>query len=127
MKILVIDDDPVTREVLGGVLKRFGDVVFAHNGSEGVVKINEAFTEKVAYDLICLDVMMPQMSGKEALKVIRDIEKRHNVPATKVFIITALTSNLVRKDFLDGDDLLFIEKPFRKDALIAHVKALNID
>jgi len=126
MNTLVIEDDAVVRKVLGVILAEFGDVSFASNGTEGVLRMNEALSADKPFDLICLDIMMPQMSGKETLKLIRDIEVRNNVSSTKVLVISALTSDMARREFDEQEDILFIEKPFRKELLRDRLLALEI-
>ncbi len=52
-----------------------------------------AFEDGEPYDLVCLDIMMPVMDGYQALKEIRDVEKKMNIPeekAVKVIMTTAL-------------------------------------
>jgi len=77
MKILIIEDDGVTRMLLGRVLqKRFSCTVLeASNGLDGLLTIG-----KEKPDLVLLDVMMPVMDGKEVLEAIRADESCRNIP-----------------------------------------------
>ncbi len=67
IRVLVVDDNPVNRELASVVLTSLGaEVADAASGAQGVQKASEA-----PYDVILLDVRMPDMSGEQALQVIR--------------------------------------------------------
>ena len=79
-KILIVDDEPSNRNILGQELTHEGySVVAASDGREGLRKVESAHP-----DLIILDYMMPDLSGLEVLKELR---KREN--DTPVVMITA--------------------------------------
>ncbi|MGN0710007.1 MAG: response regulator transcription factor, partial [Anaerovoracaceae bacterium] len=114
-RILAVDDDPNIREVLSVLLSSEGYVVdTAENGMEAVEKV---YSGK-QYDVIILDIMMPDMDG---VKVCREIRKKSSVP---VLFLTAKSQD---KDKVDaytsgGDD--FLVKPFSQTELIMKVKSL---
>lgn len=113
-KILVIEDDPDIRELLRYNLSREGfDVTIATNGHDGL----EAGISG-AYDLIILDLMLPQISGIEVCKKIRDTPASRSVP------IIMLTAKGEETDIVYGlgvgaDD--YITKPFGIKELVARV------
>ncbi|MEI6155379.1 MAG: response regulator, partial [Deltaproteobacteria bacterium] len=74
MKILIVDDDFSNRKVLEEMLKSYGSTDLAVDGKAAVDKVRAALTAGAPYDLICLDIMMPEMDGHEALKQIRAME-----------------------------------------------------
>jgi signal transduction histidine kinase/DNA-binding response OmpR family regulator len=88
--LLVAEDDPTIREVLGGMLRRTNyEVEFAENGRQAV-----ALWERGIYDLILMDVQMPLMNGFEAVSAIREKERasgRH-IP------IIAMTAHALKED-----------------------------
>ena len=89
MKVLVVDDDVTSRLVLEDVLSRFGEVDSCADGTEAVRAGCLALDHGNPYDLICMDIMMPTMSGLEALQLIRQEEQRRGRPrASKVIVIT---------------------------------------
>src|SRR5690242_3836663 len=92
MKSLVVDDELTTRLVLEDILSRYGEVHSCTDGAEAVDKCNRALDQNKPYDLICMDLTMPTMSGLEALKLIRAAEECHGHPrssASKVIITSA--------------------------------------
>ena len=68
MKTLIVEDDFTSRLLLQEILKRYGAVHIAVNGREAVDAVRAAAESDESYDLICLDIMMPEMDGYQALK-----------------------------------------------------------
>ena len=93
MKTLIAEDDFTSRLILQELLNKFGTVHIAINGKEAVEAVKLARETKQPYDLICLDIMMPEMDGQEALKRIRDQEDAMGIRSTdgvKIIMVTAL-------------------------------------
>ena len=74
MKIMIADDDFVCRMLLQKLLSPLGECVTVINGLEAINAFRVALSEKAPFDLLCLDIMMPEMDGQDALKAIRRIE-----------------------------------------------------
>lgn len=92
MRALIVDDESTSRIVLEEILARYGEVHSANNGSEAVGRCRRALEQGRPYDVICMDIMMPGVSGLEALQLIRKEEKRFGRAgdqAAKVIMITA--------------------------------------
>ncbi|HEY0787189.1 MAG TPA: sigma-54 dependent transcriptional regulator, partial [Thermoanaerobaculia bacterium] len=117
MKILIIDDEEVLREVLETVLRREGfDVLTAASGEEGL-----SFLDREEIDLIILDMMLPGMSGAEALRVIKETD-----PDIPVVIITAYSSIDGAIDAMKRGAFHYIPKPFKNEEVVLTVtKALE--
>jgi two-component system chemotaxis response regulator CheY len=120
MKSLVAEDDLPNRVTLQKMLMPFGECQTAINGYEAVAGYEKSIQENAPFDLICLDIMMPGMNGKEALRIIRQKEKEANVlprNEVKIFMITALDApNDVIDAFYNGACTGYLVKPvFRKD------------
>jgi len=80
MKILIVDDDPTTRKLIGLFLKAKGyAVAYAENGLDGIEKIG---TENP--NLIITDLNMPYMDGIEFVKSVRADPARHEIPILMV-------------------------------------------
>jgi DNA-binding response OmpR family regulator len=113
-RILVIDDDPITRELLRGVLERAGhEVREAADGRAGLRDLYAA-----APDLVILDVEMPELDGWATLERIRDLS---NVP---VLMLTARETELERVRGLQGGADDYVVKPFGHQEVLARVQAL---
>lgn len=114
--ILVVDDDPINRQVLIGQLSLHNyHISEASNGQEAVERIKSDGT----VDLVLLDVMMPRMTGYEAAMQIRAIKPVHELP---IIFITAkhLASDLVAGFVAGGND--FLIKPVSKNELLSRTK-----
>ncbi len=76
MKTLIVEDDFTSRLVLQELLRPFGPAHIAVNGTEAVLAVSTSLKTGEPYDLVCLDIMMPEMDGHEALTAIRALERR---------------------------------------------------
>ena len=73
--ILVIDDDPVCRKGTELLLADFCECTFAEDGKLGYQKFLEALDDGKPYDVVTLDIQMPEMDGHETLEAIRKTER----------------------------------------------------
>ena len=128
LKILVAEDDFACRKILQSFLSDFGECFVVINGLEAVKAFKGALDEGRPYDLICLDVMMPEMDGREALESIRKIEKEHGITgldSVKVMMTTALSDSAsVIGAFREGCEA-YIVKPLGKRNLIEEMEKLG--
>ncbi len=93
MKILIVEDDMVSRKILKKFMVKFGDCDVAVNGIEALEAFLSAHQEKEPFDLICLDIMMPKLDGTKVLKAIRDFEDQKEIDLknrVKIIMTTAL-------------------------------------
>jgi two-component system response regulator VicR len=116
-KVLVVDDEPDTLELIKLVLESAGfEAILVNNGMEALAKID---AEKL--DLVLLDIMMPDMDGWDIFRKIR--ERNTTIP---IAILTAKAQNidkLLGLHVLKADD--YITKPFGKNELIGKVRKLT--
>ncbi len=115
-KILIIDDNP---KLLEDALPMYGyEVKTATDGLLGLKILSE---EKVPFDLILLDVVMPNLDGWETLKAIRESEKTKHTP---IIMLTAVNEENKQVSGLKfgADD--YITKPFILPNLLARIEAL---
>ncbi|HAE61637.1 MAG TPA: DNA-binding response regulator, partial [Eubacteriaceae bacterium] len=113
IKILIVEDQVAIRELIAINLSRMGyDCAVANNG-----KIAADLIEKNTYDLILLDIMLPEIDGYELIKYIEPT-------ATPVIFITAKGSlkDRVKGLHMGADD--YIVKPFETEELMARVEAV---
>jgi DNA-binding response OmpR family regulator len=113
-KVVVVDDDPSVQEVVRAYLERDGYLVYvAATAGEGL-----AVAEKVKPALIVLDLMLPDRSGED---VCREVRERSDVP---ILMLTAKASEDERVTglALGADD--YLTKPFSPRELVARVRAI---
>jgi two-component system chemotaxis response regulator CheY len=117
MKTLIVEDDFTSRLLLQEILKNFGHIDLAVNGVEAVDAMSNALEAGDPYDLICLDIMMPEMDGRSALRELRMLEEIRDIPPsrrTKIIMTTALASMTdvmaAYNDMCDG----YLVKPIEK-------------
>ncbi|MGL1935896.1 MAG: response regulator [Fibrobacterales bacterium] len=129
MKILIVDDNFISRKQLKFMLSELGDSDLANDGKEALEAITIAHQLHEYYDLICLDIMMPQMDGMEALEKIRTFEQEHDVApdaSAKIIMITTVDDkNSIIKSFRSGCES-YVVKPVVKHKLLETINNLEI-
>lgn len=129
MRTLVVEDDLTERTLLTEFLKAFGQCDYACDGVEAVKIFRRALAVREYYDLICLDIMMPEMDGLAVLTAIRKLEKENNIPATgaaKIIVITGLTDRKIFFEAMRGKCDAYIRKPVKLDEFLAELKGMNL-
>jgi len=114
MKLLIIEDDITLANSIGDYLREDFDVYFAYDGEEGLYE-----AEKDIYDIILLDIMMPEMDGYEVLDSLR----KEGI-STPVIFMTAKDSvdDKIKGLRLGADD--YVVKPFFREELLARIEAV---
>ena len=113
--ILVVEDDFTNREILGEILRQHYDVLYAENGTEALQLIRE---HSDTLSLILLDLLMPEMSGREVLRHVRENSEFSGIP---VIVLTADQRSEVECLSLGAID--FIPKPYpQPDVILARVQ-----
>uniref|UniRef100_A0A7C4EJI2 Response regulator n=1 Tax=Fundidesulfovibrio putealis TaxID=270496 RepID=A0A7C4EJI2_9BACT len=130
MKALVVEDDFASRKLLQKILAPYGDADIAVNGLEAIEAFVHALNEGAPYDLICMDIMMPEMDGQTALKRIRAIEREKDIAPqdeAKVIMTTALDDpkNVVEA-YYKGGATSYVPKPIDKQMLLHLLKNLGL-
>jgi putative two-component system response regulator len=113
--ILIVDDDPAIRKVLGISLRKSGyEVGVSENGAEALAMIRDG---TFIPDCIILDYRMPKMSGLEVLSVLKK-----EYPIIPVIMLTALTDLEIAVDTMKEGAFDYIVKPVRKLHLVESIK-----
>lgn len=127
MKTLIAEDDLTSRLLLHGMLKRYGPCDVVPNGRRAVEMVSASLQGGALYDLICLDIMMPEMDGRQALKAIRSAEAQDGRACAKVLMTTALRDkDNVLGSFRDQADGYLI-KPIQKAKLLEYLRSFEFD
>ena len=120
LKILIAEDDLISRKFLGKFLAQYGECDMVVDGLEAVDAFLMAMRDKEPYDLICLDIMMPKVDGVKVLKAIRDIETQHGIlpeKRSKVIMTTALSEAQYVQTAFDYGCEAYAAKPIETDKL----------
>lgn len=129
MRTLIVEDDFVSRRLLQRFLQPLGTCDVAVNGVEAIQAFHLALAEGRRYDLVCLDIMMPQMDGQEVLKRLRKLEADRDIvmlQAAKVVMTTALSdSTNVLESFRSQCDG-YLAKPIEYKSLLSLLSDLGL-
>ncbi|MBQ7924943.1 MAG: response regulator [Lachnospiraceae bacterium] len=129
MKILLAEDDFVTRKFMMNFLSKYGECDVTVDGMEAVDAFMMALEDDDPYDLVVLDIMMPVMDGYQALKGIRNIEKERNITgdaAAKVIMATALNEEKNVKMAFDLGCTIYSGKPIDQARFEQGLKKLGL-
>lgn len=129
MRILIAEDDFLGRRLMQFYLLEYGSCDIAVNGTEAVELFKLGLDEGNPYDLICLDIMMPQMDGQTALKLIRDHERLmgiHGTDGVKIIMTTALDDFDNIKNAFTEQCEAYLVKPIEKDKIIKTLTKLHL-
>jgi two-component system, chemotaxis family, chemotaxis protein CheY len=132
LKILVAEDDYTSRKVIRLMLAGYGQVDAVVNGEEAVDAIKASYEKDSdqSYDLICMDIMMPEMDGMEAVKLIRTYERELKIPLTEesaIIMTTALDDpkTVIRSLYKSGATA-YLVKPVQKEGLEKEMRKLGL-
>jgi two-component system chemotaxis response regulator CheY len=127
MKSLVAEDDATSRTLLKAFLSRYGGCDIALNGKEAVNAVVLALQGHREYDLICMDLRMPQMDGQEAIREIRRQEAAADISKPAKIIVTTIHTDT---DSIAGALLVrcnaYLVKPIETAKLKKELKALGL-
>ncbi len=129
MRVLIVDDDFYCRSMIHEILHPYAYCDMAANGEEAVDAFRRAAEAKKPYDLVCLDLVMPDMDGQQTLQEIRSIEKelvRQPPLETKVIVTSMLDDRKETHDaFFLGGAASYLVKPITEDKLLAELRNLG--
>ncbi|MGK7344691.1 MAG: response regulator [Candidatus Nitrospinota bacterium M3_3B_026] len=127
--MLIVDDELMGRMVLRKIVSEFGECDMVVNGREAVEAFRMAWEENSPYDLIFLDIMMPEMDGHGALKAIRKHEEDRGIygrKMVKVIMITAREDGAsVLGSFREGCEGYAV-KPVTKEKVVKVMRELGL-
>ncbi len=129
MKTLIVEDDFTSRLLMQELLKGFGMVNVAVDGQEGVEAVRLALKNGEPYNLVCLDIMMPELDGQQTLRVIREMEEEKGIFSTdgaKIIMTTALDDMENKISAFSGLCDGYLSKPIHKEQLLKELRKLEL-
>ncbi|MBG0777398.1 MAG: response regulator [Desulfovibrionaceae bacterium] len=115
MKILIVDDNEPTRRMLGKMAGPYGLITTAADGAEAVERFERALDVGSPFELVFLDILMPGMDGRTALKEIRILEQGRGIARAdraKIIMVTAMDDpGVMSESFFQGDASGYLVKP----------------
>ncbi len=117
-KVLVVDDDPLNVDVLKEILvgEGYGNVVTTTQPKEAI-----AFYEASEFDLVLLDILMPEIDGFGVMSRFNSIPKNSSIP---VLVLSALSDHNTRLKALSLGARDFLTKPFNTDEVLVRIRNL---
>jgi two-component system, chemotaxis family, chemotaxis protein CheY len=130
MRILIVDDDFVSRTKLEALLSEYGDCDAAEDGQQAIDMFEQAHDQSAGYDLITMDIDMPGMSGHEVLSRIREWEETHEVykqgQNARVLMSTSMQSRTdIMSSFRAGCEG-YLKKPITPEKLTEALASIDI-
>lgn len=129
MRILIAEDDRISHTFMKEFMKEYGKCDVAVDGMEALDLFMDAVKKEDPYRLICLDIMMPKVDGLKVLRVIRAMEKQHDVPQEKrarILMTTALADlDYVDQAFKLGADG-YAAKPIDTDKITEVIRNMGL-
>ena len=112
-QVLVVEDNPVNLLVISKILQHFGlGIDTAQDGAEAVEQVRQQ-----DYDVIIMDVQMPNMNGYDATRAIRERERRLGLARTPIIAMTANAMHGDREKCIEAGMDDYLSKPVKADHL----------
>ena len=125
MKTLIIDDDKPTRHLLKAMISKVGECETADCGKKAISAFKKAWQDWRPFDLIFLDILMPEMDGSQVLTKIRELEREKQIPEklrVKIVMISGVSEKeMVMACLRDGCDD-FLVKPLETQLLYNKIR-----
>ncbi len=130
MKVLIVEDDAVSRKMIEMLMKPLVDKYdLAKDGLIAMDFFSKALETKEIYDLVLLDIMLPKMDGQTLLQEFRKLETKNSILGSsgcKIIMVSALSDagNIMEafKNQCDG----YLTKPYDKKNLLDELKKLEL-
>lgn len=128
MRSLVVDDELVSRKKMQRIMDSFGECRAVDNGMAAINAVISSWKDNEPFEVITLDISMPDMTGIEVLGKIRLLEKKRSDPKQARLRIIMVTSHSDKENVVNAlkagcDD--YVAKPFDKKIMAGKLKKLN--
>ena len=129
LRMLIVEDDYLSQHLLLSFVAEYGSCDLADDGRKAVRAVEASYESDKPYDLIFMDIRLPELDGLDAIGEIRALEASHGDPACaslKILMTTAMNDpHFVIEAFKKQCDG-YITKPFSKPMLEKEIKKLGL-
>lgn len=128
MKILVVDDELVSRKKMTKIVTEYGQVDSVKNGKAAISAVKTALEDWKLYNLITLDISMPDINGTEVLSSIRNLESERGLDdeeRAKILMVTS-HSDVETVKACAGKCDGYVIKPFNKEVLVDRMRKIGM-
>jgi len=128
MKILVVDDELVSRKKMMNIMAEFGQCEGVKNGKAAISAVKQSLTDWKPYSVITLDVSMPDISGTQVLSAIRTLEDERGLDKeekAKILMVTAHSDVATVKACVGKCDG-YVIKPFNKAGMVEKFQKIGL-
>lgn len=127
-RMLIIEDEFLSRNLLANYLRDFGHCDVAVDGEEAIAALRESWAARKPYELVFLDLRLPLKDGQTVLRELRALEDSLEVPtaeACKVIMVSALSEDEHQTDTVTYRVAAFIPKPYTRSRIEKEVRRLG--
>lgn len=129
MKTLIVDDVQIGGRVLATILAKYGQADACMSVREAVAQFQKAWKAKEPYDLVCLDISMPDIDGLKGLKILRLMEDKVDISEAQRAVIVMVSCNSNAQLMTachDAGSNDYIVKPYTKNSIINNLRDLGL-
>lgn len=130
MKILIVDDELVSRKKMEKILQGGGETHSAESAVEALGLFKGALDADAPFQLILLDISMPEMDGTELLLEVREYEEARGIPEAgrvKVLMVTSQSDKNSVVTCIQAGCQGYIVKPFDRDKVLAKIAQIGVE
>ena len=130
IKILLVEDELTSRKTLNLFLHSLGEVDIAINGNKAITAVEKALENNEPYELIFLDIIMPELDGITILKKIRQLETKHEVneyAKSKVIMSSSNTDKDIILKAARAGCTSYLIKPIDRTRLYNEIRVQGFD
>ena len=125
MRILIVDDEFVTLTKMKLLLSKYGECDAATNGTQAFKLYEQSVSSSNPYDLITMDIEMPELNGLELLNMIRSMERNESLFPVRILMISASSTRENVISAIRKRTDLFLVKPVKKNVLESYMAELG--
>jgi len=130
MKCLIVEDDRISSQVVEKMISRYGSYDAVADGKEAALFFRRAHESQSPYDLVLMDIMIPEVDGLLSVTAIRKAEEQMNVAMAKrvkIIMTTALDDpRTIMKALYESDANSYLIKPIRLQKLEDELRTLKL-